>query len=191
MTRRAPVALSLSIGRGLRAVNGIRGCAPSSAGGGAPLPPPADARLALIVPPSALARLFHYSCCGGGRAVIARAWFIVLGLVVLFGSVRSCRVYSRLSLPLPLPFSGSFSRSVPLAPFGTPPIGGSRYARHSGCRYAPFLSACALTCGLCLHGFPIVSSLPMFAPCIHTPTARWSHSFWRGLMPPAPPSLFH
>lgn len=97
-----------------------------------------------------------------------------------------CRSSSRSSPALPL--SGSCPRSVPRAPKGSPLVGALATLGTSVVANAPFLSAGAVACGLRLHVFPHRPIGLKFAPCIRIPNARPIHSYWRGLMPPAPPS---
>ena len=72
----------------------------------------------------------------------------------------------------------------PAAPSGTP-LGGSRFARHSGFL---FFSATAWCCGSHFCGFPHVRSLTWFAPHSCAPIARWLRtlSIMRGAERPAP-----
>ena len=97
-----------------------------------------------------------------------------------------CRGRSRSSPALP--FSGSCPRSVPRAPKGSPLVGALATLGTSVVANAPFLSAGAVACGLRLHVFPHRPFGLKFAPCIRIPNARPIQSYWRGLMPPAPPS---
>ena len=97
-----------------------------------------------------------------------------------------CRSSSRSSPALPL--SGSCPRSVPRAPQGSPLVGALAALGTSVVANAPFLSAGAVACGSRLHLFPNRISMLMFATCSRGPNARRMHSYWRGLMPPAPPS---
>lgn len=155
--------------------------------GGFELPPPAGARLA-----HRLAAEVHIFKGGGGSSCIVIAQGGVIRLAVLFAS------YGRVALVgLLRPVccrarhSARPSGCVPcsLWSLGSLPLGALATLGTSVVANAPFFSAGARCCGSGLHGFPLARSLARFAPCSPAPIARRQESFWRGLMPPAPPSI--
>lgn len=89
-----------------------------------------------------------------------------------------CRSRGLFGAGAPLPLSGSCAGGGRRAR-GHAPCGGSRYARHSGCRYAPFFFGYRpdQRCGAC-PGFPFALPALAFAQSCPAPSARQLQTFF-------------